>query len=213
MLQEDSQVDKKSLKNELEYLWMYQKWPLLAILVAVMFIVSSMFAAFSKKETVLYAMLVDCHTEVNQDKMESDYLETMNLDPKNQQAQIQTGLLFSDSESGSYTMTSLSRFLADIGSEKLDVCGMLEEDFLKYDNSETWMDLRELLDADCLSAIADTLFTKNGRVIGIYTDALPKMQEYGCYENTNSRGVLGVIYNSPRLEAAKNYLLFVAGLT
>ena len=35
--------------------------------------------------------------------------------------------------------------MADIGSELLDVCGMLKDDFIKYDGSQTWTDLRKYL--------------------------------------------------------------------
>ena len=108
-------------------------------------------------------------------------------------------------------MTSLSRFLADIGSEKLDVCGMLEEDFIKYDNSQTWLDLSTFLDADMLSRLEGSFLEKDGRLIGIYADALPVLEAYDCYGIPEKRGVLGVIYNSPHKEAAEKYLQYVAG--
>ena len=204
-------MNKKNFTNKLYYLWLYYKWPLLAGLVALFVAVYSLAAVFTKKETVLSVMLIDCHTDVTPERMEADFLLDGGFDPGRQQAEFVTNLLFSDAESGSYTMTSLSRFLADIGSEKLDVCAMLEEDFLKYDNSETWMDLSSVMEAEFLDKLEAFLVKKDGRVIGIYTDGLPVLQRYGCYGNPDSRGVLGVIYNTPHREAAEKYLRFAAG--
>ena len=204
-------MKKKNFANKLYYLWLYYKWPLLAGLLAVFVAVYFLFAILTKKETVLSVMLIDCHTDVSADRMESDFLLEAGFDPAKTQAEFVISLLFADAESGSYTMTSLSRFLADIGSEKLDVCGMLEEDFIKYDNSQTWLDLSTFLDADMLSRLEGSFLEKDGRLIGIYTDALPVLEAYDCYGIPEKRGVLGVIYNSPHKEAAEKYLQYVAG--
>ena len=87
----------------------------------------------------------------------------------------------------------------------------LEEDFIKYDNSQTWLDLSTFLDADMLSRLEGSFLEKDGRLIGIYTDALPVLEAYDCYGIPGKRGVLGVIYNSPHKEAAEKYLQYVAG--
>ena len=203
-------VDK--LKNELWYLWSAYRWPLLAGVLAVSLALFFVVKAFTKKEPVLSVMLIDCHTDVTPEQMEKDFLTSAGYDGREQTAEFVTNLLFEDAAGGNYAMTSLSRFLTDIGSNKLDVCGMQEESFLKYDESETWLDLSELLDTDTLSKLAGSLVTRDGRVIGIYTDALPVLREYGCYENTSSGGVLGVVYNTPHREAAETYLLYAAGL-
>lgn len=110
-------------------------------------------------------------------------------------------------------MTSLSRFLADIGSEKLDVCGMLEDDFRKYDQSGSFLDLRECFGEEQLLALEEFLVTaKDGRVTGLLADALPGMQKDGCYDSPDTRGMIGIVYNTKRLEMAKRYLLYLAGI-
>ena len=92
------------------------------------------------------------------------------------------------------------------------MCGMLEEDYIKYDNSQTWLELSTFLDADMLARLEGACLEKDGRLIGIYTDALPVLEAYGCYGNPGKRGVLGVIYNSPHKNAAEQYLRYAAGL-
>ena len=110
-------------------------------------------------------------------------------------------------------MTSLSKFMADIGSELLDVCGMLKEDFIKYDGSQTWMNLRECLTDKQMEELKDRLLiTDDGRVIGILADDLPVLQAEECYTNKETEAAIGVIYNAPHKDEAVKYLLYLAGV-
>ena len=188
------------------------RWPLLAGLLGVVLILFFAMKAVTAKEPVLRVMLIDCHADAAPEQMEEDFLSAAGLADGRQGADFVTDLLFEDAAGGNYAMTSLSRFLTDVGSKKLDVCGMPEESFLKYDDSETWLDLSELLDADTLSALEDSLVVKDDRVIGIKADALPVLRAYGCYENAYPGGILGVVYNTPHRDVAGKYLLYAAGL-
>ena len=205
-------MKKINWKNELAYLWINYKWFLLAGLVAAVVMVHFLIAALTQKETAVSVMLIDCHASVSQEAMDRDYLKAAELDPKRFQAEILTSLMFSGTDSGTYTMTSLSRFMADIGNESLDVAGMQEEDFLKYAESGTWADLGELPGSENLRKISGRFLVKDGKTIGIYADTLPMLRHYGCYEDPDARGVLGVIYNSQRKDEALRYLEFLASM-
>ena len=203
---------RDDINNRLTYLLTDYKWFWLAGLVVAALVIHLLVAAFSQKETVLYAMLVDCHADASQNTLETDAIADLGFDPGTQRVQIESSLLFEDTQSGSYAMASLSRFLADIGSGKLDVCGMLEDDFVKYDNAGTWIDLRQVMGSE-LPADEEKLLVRDGRVIGIYADALPVLRDYGCYDRAYGRGVLGIIHNAPHMENARAYLLFLTGVS
>ena len=141
----DEKKEKKSIKNNLEYFWMYYKFPFIAGLIVVILVLYFLITTLTAKDTALSVMLIDCHTEMSGEEMAEEYMDTTGIDKKKYQVQIQNNLMFQGTDSGTYSMTSLSKFMADIGSELLDVCGMLKEDFIKYDGSQTWMDLRECL--------------------------------------------------------------------
>ena len=120
--------------------------------------------------------------------------------------------MFQGTDSGNYSMTSLSKFMADIGSELLDVCGMLKDDFIKYDGSDTWMDLRECLTDEQSKVLEDYfLMTDDGRAIGIMADELPILKADNCYTSTDTEAAVGIIYNTPHKEEAVKYLLYLAG--
>lgn len=198
------------LKNDLKYLWIYYKWQILAALVVVILSSHFLITAFSQKECALSIMLLDCYTEVSDEKMEKELLQSLQLDQKKYVIEVQNSLMIDNTESGNYAMTSLSRFMSDVGSEKLDVCGMLQNSYLKYDYSRTFLDLRECFTEEQLSEIEEALLvTEDGRVIGIYADALDKLQEDGCYDSEDERGVVGIVYNTKHLDMAVNYLLYL----
>lgn len=209
----DEKKEKKSIKNNLEYFWMYYKLPFIAGMIVVILAMYFLIITLTAKETALSVMLIDCHTEMSSEEMAEEYMEAADIDQKKYQVQIQNNLMFQGTDSGSYSMTSLSKFMADIGSELLDVCGMLKDDFVKYDGSETWMDLRECLTDKQLGELKDKLLTADdGRVIGILADDLPVIQSDGCYTNKETDAAIGIIYNAPHKNEAVKYLLYLAGV-
>ena len=208
----DEKKEKKSIKNNLEYFWMYYKLPFLAGVVVVVLAVYFLVASLTAKDTVLSVMLIDCHTEMSGEKIAEEYMEATGLNQKKYQVQIQNNLMFQGTDSGNYSMTSLSKFMADIGSELLDVCGMLIDDFIKYDGSDTWMDLRECLTDEQSKVLEDYfLMTDDGRAIGIMADELPILKADNCYTSTDTEAAVGIIYNTPHKEEAVKYLLYLAG--
>ena len=204
---------KKSIKNNLEYFWMYYKLPFIAGMIVAILVLYFLITTLTAKDTALSVMLIDCHTEMNGEEMAEKYMDSAGIDKKKYQVQIQNNLMFQGTDSGNYSMTSLSKFMADIGSELLDVCGMLKEDFIKYDGSQTWMDLRECLTDKQMEDLKDRLLTADdGRVIGILADELPVIQAENCYTNEETEAAIGIIYNAPHKDEAVKYLLYLAGV-
>lgn len=208
----DEKKEKKSIKNNLEYFWMYYKLPFMAGMIIVILILYFLITALTAKDTVLSVMLIDCHTEMSGEELAEEYAKAADIDQKKYQIQIQNNLMFQGTDSGNYSMTSLSKFMADIGSELLDVCGMLKDDFIKYDGSDTWMDLRECLTDEQSKVLEDYfLMTDDGRAIGIMADELPVLKADNCYTSTDTEAAVGIIYNTPHKEEAVKYLLYLAG--
>lgn len=208
----DEKKEKKSIKNNLEYFWMYYKLPFMAGMIIVILILYFLITALTAKDTVLSVMLIDCHTEMSGEELAEEYAKAADIDQKKYQIQIQNNLMFQGTDSGNYSMTSLSKFMADIGSELLDVCGMLKDDFIKYDGSDTWMDLRECLTDEQSKVLEDYfLMTDDGRAIGIMADELPILKADNCYTSTDTEAAVGIIYNTPHKEEAVKYLLYLAG--
>lgn len=201
----------EKFKNNLRYCWMFYKWIILAAAVVLSAVIYLVAVKATEKETALSVILMDCHTDVTQEQMEADYLEASGLGEEGYGAEIQTSLMLSDAGSGSYAMSSLSKFLADVGSEKLDVCAMTETDFAKYVESDCFVSLENSLTQEELDRLEDACYVQDGKILGLYTDMLPVLEGYECYEN-GERGVIGILYNAPHPENAAGYLRYLAGM-
>ena len=205
-------LKKGGLKNEIYYFWMNNRLLILAF--GIIAALGIGFAVFNlvKKETVINVILMDCHTDHSPEQMEKDFLKAENLDPGSCHAEIVTNLMLNSAGSSDYAMVSLSRLLSDIGSEKLDVCGLTEEDFHTYNETDAFLDLRDYFSQEQLRKFDGYLYTEeDGSVRGIYAEALPVLKEYECYMDPSAKAVLGIIYNSRRKEQAVRYLLYLAG--
>ena len=89
---------------------------------------------------------------------------------------------------------------------------MTKDDFVKYDGSQTWMDLRDCLTDEQMTVLEDKLLTTDdGRAIGIMADDLPVLKADNCYTSTDTEAAVGIIYNTPHKEEAVKYLLYLAG--
>lgn len=201
-----------AIKTRLGDLWETHKWLILAAAAVIWLVVSSLAASLTQKTCVLRILLLDSQGSLSQQDMESQVMAALGLDENKYCVEVQADLLYEQTQSGGYAMTSLSRFLADVGSEKLDVCGMLEPTFCKYAQSDAFLDLRGCFTPEELEPLDGALYiTEDGRVVGIYTDRLPGIQAQGFYPQGSGRGIIGIIYNTTHLEQAKQYLLWLAG--
>ena len=206
-------MNRDKIKNQLYYFWSFYKWIIIAVGIAAALIIYFLAAKLTEKETALSVMLMDCHTEISDEQMNQDFAGYIGLDTKRYTVSIQNTLMINEEEGGNYTMTCLARFLSDIGSEKLDVCGMLLQDFEKYYNADTWMDLTDCFSKEELEELSDGLYYDTaGAPIGLYADRMPVLAEYGCYDSEDDRGVVGIIYNTQRKDMAVSYLKYLAGI-
>ncbi len=204
-------MGRMGIKDKVYDLWSFYKWFIIAAFIVFFLLVYFLYSHFSQKETYLSVMLMDCHSAVAEEQMVSDYEAfDADFDKSKYEVTIQTSLMIDSTQSENYAFTSLARFLADVGSEKLDVCGMVEEDFEKYASSDTWMDLGLIFSQDELDDLAQYLYRdSDGRVVGIYVKGLPLLKEYECYES--QEGIIGIVYNTQRVHAAASYIQYLLG--
>lgn len=206
-------MGRMGIKDRIYDLWNFYKWFIMAFVVLFFLLVYFLYNHFNQKEPYLNIMLIDCHSAVTEEQIVSDYEAVIpDFDEKKYEVTIQTSLMIDSSDYDNYEFTCLARFLADIGSQKLDVCGMTEDNFKKYATSGTWLDLRQVLSDEEIEDLADCLYIDSDcRVVGIYTKGMPGLDRYGCYETVP--GVIGIAYNTTRLDAATAYIKYLVGIT
>ena len=72
----DEKKEKKSMKNNLEYFWMYYKLPFIAGMIVVILAMYFLITTLTTKDTALSVMLIDCHTEMSGEEMAEEYMDT-----------------------------------------------------------------------------------------------------------------------------------------
>lgn len=196
-------------RKRLEYFWMYYKLP---FLVAVGVIVAVSYFAYAKateKDYALNAMLVDIHTDVQEGMLEREFAEYAGIDTDKYEVEISTSLLFSDASSGNYAMTSLAKMYTQIGTEDLDVCMLLEQDFEEYAQADSFLDLREVFTEEELERFPELYEDSDGRVLGVYGDELAKIREIDGYSDDTQRCAAGIVYNTRHKETAAEFLRYL----
>ena len=202
---------KNTFGHEIRDRWSFFKWQITAGLIVLALALHFGWVHFHQRETYVSVMLLDCHSSLTQDQIQEGLEEGMGIDTGKSQVEVQSTLMLSDQSSGTYQMTSLSRFLADLGSEKLDVCGMLLEDFETYEPAGTWMDLNGVLPVVSEERLSEYLLrAEDGRIIGIRAEGLPGLGGLDCYASKDVAAAVGILYNTKRIEPAVRLLEFLA---
>lgn len=196
-------------KKRLEYFWMYYKIPFLAAVMISAAVIYFVHAKITEKDPAFNAILFDVHTNERQEDVESDFADYAGIDTEKYEVLISMDLLFSDSSSGAYTMASLSHFYTQTGTQELDVCMMLEEDFKVYAEADCFLDLREVFTEQELKQFPDLYRDSEGRVLGAYGDDLKKIRSMDGYSDPKTRSAAGIMYNTKHKEAAKQFLEYL----
>ncbi len=194
-------------RKKLEYFWMYYKIPFLAVLGVCIVIAYFGYAKITEKESAFNAILLDIHTNTQEEVLEEEFADYAGINTKEYDVLISTSLLFSDASSGNYAMTSLARLYTQIGTEELDVCMMLEDDFTEYAGADAFMDLRDVFTEEELARFPKLYEDDDGRVLGVYNEGLEKLQEIEGYSGEVS--VAGILYNSNHVDTAKEFLEYL----
>lgn len=192
-----------------EYFWMYYKIPFLAVIAVCTVVFYFGHAKLTEKEYALNAMLLDVHTDENEEALAEEFAQYAGIDRGKYDVTVSTSLLFSHAASSTYSMTSLARFNSLVGTQELDVCAMLEEDFDNYEKSDCFLNLEEVFSQEELAAFPALYRDKNGTPVGVYAGELPKIQEIEGYQGENTKAVAGIIYNTTRRDAAKKFLEYL----
>lgn len=222
-------------RKKLRYLWDYYKFPFAVLCIAVYIIGYAIYGHATHKETLLYTALVNVNAgeELTAD-LSSRFLEAEHADSAKTELHLYSGLYLTDdadSEWHQYTYASQMKILASIDAEELDVVLMNREAFDAFSQNGYLCDLSGLLedsDPDLYSRLRNSLVTnisilEDNSADLAFDDTVTyqaETEEYPMGLDLSSCPViksagfgdtvyLGVIANSPRKEAAVQYLAYL----
>ena len=153
---ERKQIKNQPFKKKLAYFWEYYKWFVIGGIIAIILIVSTVRSYMNKKEFALYGVMLNGYALSKEDSLASGFEEYADIDTSKYRVSFNSTLSMSDQmDQNSYNATQF--MMVYIAAKDLDVAVMDPVRFSNYANRNTYLDLRELLDADMLEKLSDKL--------------------------------------------------------
>ena len=224
-----------SRDEKAEYLFTYYRWHFVLFLVVLLIAFSAVHRAVAKKEAVLYTAYINFAVGDELDgALSAGFLHAQGEDERRAEVYVYRSLYLSDDASPAnheYAYASRLKLLGAIEAKKLDVVLMNGEAYDILSQSGYLLDLQSLLGED--AALLDKLrgdLRENEVVVS--DNALEyRLNEAETYEAVTVRETnalelsalpafdgagfsgtvyLGVVANSPRLPACRDYLAYLA---
>ena len=127
--EERDKIKNAPLKTKIGYIVDYYKWPIIGVVAAVIIITSFIYNQVTKKEDALNGMLINTtrygstYSVEQYESLYFDILQTLNLDPKEYQIELNTSVSLSLSGNSSvsyYDSQSLTVLMTRVGAETID---------------------------------------------------------------------------------------------
>ena len=141
-----------SLAEKAEYIWAYFKLPIVLSVVAVAFLISTVYREVTRKEVLLYTAHIN--VTVGEDleaRLIGNFVPVTGADPKKAEVSLDAGLYLSDDpsvENHEYSYASKLKLMASIEAKQLDVVLMNREGYDLVSQEGYLLDLDALLSSD-----------------------------------------------------------------
>lgn len=222
--------------KKIQHILTYYKFPLILLCVLLYAVGFLLHGHFTHRDVVLYTALVNVVAgEDLSRQLGEDFVDYLKLDASKNELQLYTGLYLTDDELNAYheyTYASRMKILAVIEGKQLDVVLMNREAFDAFSQNGYLCNLAELLSEECpglyeqvKSDLVNNIVILEDNASDIALDAsLPYRaltEEYPMGLALSSRDgfvkqagfedkvYLGIIANSPRVEAGIAYLQYL----
>lgn len=222
-------------KQRLQYIWDYYKLPAVICLILIYMAGYAVHGHFSRKETLLYAGLVNISaSEQLKDELSDGFIGHLDADISKKELELYTGLYLTDDPGDpnhEYTYASRIKIIAAVDDERLDVVLMNKEVFDAFSQSGYLCNMEELLsDLDYDTKLNITPYLAANTVIlednaddlppGRPADYKAVTEEYPMGLLVSQKGIfkkagfggdvyLGVVKNSPRTDMAIEYINYL----
>lgn len=220
--------------SRIQYLWDYYKLPLVVLCIFIYIISYMAYKHYTHKEPLLYASLINVAASESLTQQLSDgYLEHIGADTDRTSCTLYTGWYLTGdaaSEYFEYTYATRMKVLASIDSEQLDIALMNQEAFDAFAQSGYLSNLEELLreypdlyesvqpylvmNLEILEDNSSELLLDSSLEYESTTTEYPMavdLSKLGLMKHAGFQDsvYLGIIGNSPRMDAAAAYLRYL----
>ena len=212
-----------------EHIFTYYKWPIILSLLALIVLGSTLHRQLTKKDPVLYLALVNVSAgEELEERLTEGYLDAAGLDAQKCEVYVYPDLYLSEDSSTmnhQYAYASKMKLTGAISTRQLDLVLMNREAYDILSRNGYLLDLSNQVEGQATALLtANEVILSDNSLEVLLGEAEEEQRVTECVFNALAVGILplfqnagfdgdlylGVIGNSPRLEAAASYLRFVS---
>lgn len=199
--------NKGTWKDRLGYFWMYYSVPTILVVIALAAVISFVHANLTTPPAALNVMLLDVGTSADDDALAQAFADAAGIDTDTHGVTIVTSLML-DHTNSNYQMSSIAKLYSEIGTGDVDVVAMSESDYANYSKADMFLDLRDVFTEEELAAFPECYANTSGQIIGIYCEEMPGIRAIDGYSD-GERAVIGIVYNTEHVDAARMYLEYL----
>lgn len=180
---ERAKLEGKSPKERWEYFWEYYKWPVLAVVLAVVLLIQGIVSVVNKKEIVFSGFVLNSKIALDDDAFLQGFYDYAGIASDKQEAAFYSDITLGDGNSKS-DITAFQRIMAGIATKETDfVVGQaISFRLCAYNTSNIFLDLRNFFDEDTLERFSDRLYYIDGAVLAILDAPLGEQVDTSALE-------------------------------
>lgn len=205
----------QSWQKKLDYFWDYYKIHVIIIILAACMFGSFLHGIINKKETVLSVAYINAFSNIDDEIFMDDFEEFININPKKQQALLDSSYYIDENSTSPYAATYSQKFSTMAMAGELDVVVADEENFSFYGKQGFFQDLTKVLTKEQISQYQDSFLycdlpndEVDGEVpVGINVTKANKICATESYPNKTA--YYGVITGSANIDYALSYLNYL----
>ena len=205
-------LENGTTKQKILYIWDYYKLWILGGIFAIYLLISGIYQYVTAKDVLLQMIMVNGYIPLEETIFAEDYLTDSGYSTEDYEivsSRVELKMTTESYAQDYYTMQSL---IAQLTSGTIDIFSASPDIMKPYMTEGYFMDLREILSADEISQYENLL---------VYTTDEKTNETYPCaFDFTNNEWIkthkyytescyFGIMYNSPNLEQAKDFLLYL----
>ena len=190
------------------YLWDYWRWPALAVVVIVIFVVVLVRTMVTSKDPLFHVTLVDCVEDPGIESFVMDYADANEI-PQDQVNVVTSTLGSSETGGGAMSQAGMAFYVKlQAGSE--DIVVMPEDEFVEFAESGYFLDLTDIVPDEWqeLLVVVEQIYDE-------YEDEQPepmacaiRLSELGLFTDSDytEDAVVAISYNPAHPDTAKDFL-------
>ena len=194
--EQQKKLKGQGFKAHWDYFWEYYKIHTIVVIVALFFIVTLVRDMLNKKPYALYAIFVNSQGIEIQNFLQDGFAEYAGIDTKSESVLVDTSANVITSSIDTTTVATSEKIMALIAASELDVFVSDVSVSYHYASQETFMDLRDVFDADELEALSDRLFyVDKGYIDYLASEEYTDYITTGKFDHDNRYAVMADEYN------------------